>query len=591
MRRTVERTAWGLILLLAAAVPAVAAPLEPSLRLEPDPIGLEELAVLEIQVDGLEMNRHFDATFKLDNLRLVQGPSHVSSVQIINGVPSTSRSLSWRLRPLAVGPARVRDVRVQVGAEEIELDGAEITVQEEIPAERRRAAARARDPFDVLRDDPFGTLFDRRRRRPRARAEPKIFLRAEASPRRPWVGQQVLYTLYLLTQVDIPSVNPEEMPDFQGFWVREIPNQDRMLEMVTHEGERYGRAVLLQRALFPRRDGQLSIGPVRAQLTARIPDDSPFGAIFSRTTELERVSNGVNLEVRPLPAPPAGFRGAVGRLQLAAELEPRELAVGEAATLTLTLRGEGHLQGLPEPQLPELPGIKVFPPQQQARERLRGTVVTGTRVWSFVLVPERPGTWQLPPLEVPFFDPRKGSYQVARAGALTLTARGATSLTQDGGETVELHPIRNAALPAAQAGWRLEDAARWLFALPWLLVAAVLLLRRGSELGGAHRQARKALLEQLAGAVDEEQPRRAAACIEEAWRAFLNRRWGVPPGAPSNRWQALLEERGVKASHAAELVRLADDLHYLRYAPKLSSTAELQRELIERSRKLARVLA
>ena len=47
---------------------------------------------------------------------------------------------------------------------------------------------------------------------------------------------------------------------------------------------------------------------------------------------------------------------------------------------------------------------------------------------------------------------------------------------------------------------------------------------------------------------------------------------------------------GASRDAAEELVALADDLHYLRYAPKLSSTEEMQRELVERSRRLARRL-
>ena len=52
----------------------------------------------------------------------------------------------------------------------------------------------------------------------------------------------------------------------------------------------------------------------------------------------------------------------------------------------------------------------------------------------------------------------------------------------------------------------------------------------------------------------------------------------------------MLAARGVESQVAGDLVKLADDLHYLRYAPKLSSTEELQRELVERSRKLARAV-
>jgi hypothetical protein len=70
----------------------------------------------------------------------------------------------------------------------------------------------------------------------------------------------------------------------------------------------------------------------------------------------------------------------------------------------------------------------------------------------------------------------------------------------------------------------------------------------------------------------------------------LAERWHVPQGAPSTQWGRLLAERGADAPGAEELVRLADDLHYLRYAPKLSSISELREDLLRRSRKLARIM-
>ena len=58
-----------------------------------------------------------------------------------------------------------------------------------------------------------------------------------------------------------------------------------------------------------------------------------------------------------------------------------------------------------------------------------------------------------------------------------------------------------------------------------------------------------------------------------------------------HRMDRIAEKTGLsRAKSLQALVKLADDLHYLRYAPKLSSTDGLKRELVERSRKLARNL-
>lgn len=579
-----------LVTTLVTAVSAWAQPSPPKIRLVPNPAGLEEILTLEIEVPGDGSGRMVDANFRLDNLRQVSGPAVSTSVSIVNGRTSSSQTLSWRFQPIAVGAARVHGIQVLIGDTTLDAGTATATIEKEIPAGRRQRAASRRNPFGgLLDDDPLDRFF--RSRRPVRRSEPRIFLRAEVSPKRPWVGQQILYTLYLYTQADIESVTPNDLPDWQGFWSRELPepqNRRSPVERVEQDGEVFGRVRLLRRALFARRDGVQEIDPMQINLRARMPDDSPFGRFAARRVDTDRTSNAVTVDVRPLPPAPPGFTGIVGNLSLEGTLEPAELEVGEAATLTLELEGRGNLQGALEPTLPALEGVKVFPPQRQSNERIRGDRVFGSRTWQYVLVPERPGDWELPPIVVSYFDPDAGSYREATVGDLRLTARGATALAQDDGATVRLHPIRTAALPSAARGTGLDAALPWLFMTPFVLGALLLALRLRAGSGKASE--RRALAAQLDLAAREDDPRQVASLVEEAWRAFLEHRFDIPPGVPSTQWQRALESAGVASDRARALVELADDVHYLRYAPKLSSTDDLRRELIERSRKLMRGL-
>jgi len=585
----------GLLLIALSNAPRLLAQaVNVEVHLEPgDVLGLDELALLRIKIEG--GNRRGDPLpkFELENLEIHAGPSQSTSLTILNGVPTSSLTYSWHLRPLAVGKGRVYNARLRSGDEVRQLPQREVEIVEQAPARSRRR--RSNDPFGRLFSDPFfngGRLSDAmsRRRQPRrqVRKAPEIFLQAVVNPPRPWVGQQALYTLYLFTQADVRSVNPSNLPTYKGFWSREVPQPEQLLpEMVERNGQRFGRVVLLERALFPRRAGLLEIEPAEAQLVALL-DSNPF-SLMPRGREITRTSNAVQVDVRELPPAPEGFEGVVGEVNLEASLSPTSLEVGEAATLTVTLSGRGHLQGLLAPRLPELPGIQIFPPQQQSEEGLRSKRVTGKRIWSFVLVPEKPGEWQLPAVQVPFFNPRRERYEVASSGPFELLVKGSTSLVQDGGRTVDLHSIRTAALPAISTGsLRLGRARPWLFALPWGI--ALLLLWRRQSSGGTSGSHHRELLHRLKAASHEARPRQVAALIEDAWRQFLAARWEIPQGTPSTRWGRLLDDSGLPGAAATELVKLADDLHYLRYAPKLSSTEDLQKELVERSRKLVKAL-
>jgi hypothetical protein len=308
-----------------------------------------------------------------------------------------------------------------------------------------------------------------------------------------------------------------------------------------------------------------------------------------------RDSNPVTLSARELPAPPPGFQGAVGELEIVAEVEPAALSVGDAATYTITLSGAGHLQGLPAPQLPEIQGLRAFPPQQESDESAVGSTVRGRRTWTFVLVPEAAGRYQLPALEIPYFDPVRGEYATAGAPAVSLAVRRPPPAGQAAAPGVDEEPETGAGgsdEPApettpATRDWRLAPGTWGLVLLGLALVGALVAIRLRRPGSGSPGSSLRAALRR---ASHSSKPREVAALIEEGWRDFLEARWGVPPGTASSQWKRCLDELGCPAEATAELVRLADDLHYLRYAPQLSDVGGLQAELILRSKKLARTL-
>ena len=217
------------------------------------------------------------------------------------------------------------------------------------------------------------------------------------------------------------------------------------------------------------------------------------------------------------------------------------------------------------------------------REVLSSARVVSTRTWTWSLVPERAGEWSLPPLQWVAFEPARGAYRTVSTEPLKISATAATP--------VAARPARAAQAPAAAKAtslwrgpiaWAVGGAAGTL-----LLVGLGLLVTR---LFGRDRTARRQLVAEVTAALGEPHPRQAAGAAEEAWRSFLGARYDLPVEAPPTHWAGLLAKRGLGPTLAGELVRLVDDLHYLRYAPRLASTDSLQRELLERSRRLARRL-
>ena len=595
-----SNSGWGIVLLLVLAARSAAADSEIRIeaRLEPAVIGLEEVATLTFEARSNSVdNPRFRPDFELDNLDIVAGPFRAEDVSFVNGAISRSYRVTYRVRPRATGHARVRSILLPLPNQTFEMADREITVQEE-PTGQAEAMQRRRgfsDPFERFFRGPFLP-----RRQPRG---PAVFLRSEITPERPWVGQQVLYTVHLYTRDDISAIMPRELPTFRGFWVRDIPLPPSATpDMVDVGGVRYGRVVLLQKALFPLRAGRYEVEPAEVDLIARVIEQRFFGPPLSHPEQVRLSTAPQIVDVQPLPAAaPPGFSGTVGQLGLEAKLEPARLRLGEAATLTVTLSGRGNLQGVADPRIASPDGLTLYPPQQQSEDTTRGTTVAGERTWTYVVVPDRTGRHTLRVPEISYFDPASAAYR--SAVALALEIRALPPLSAAGAP----HPVRNAALATqssllASAFGRWTPWSPWLFTVPWGIAFAVLLLARRRRLlaepppaivagaPGASGGSGEAVEQRLREAETETRPRQAAARIEEAWRDLLASRWEIPAGTPPRRWSEALAARGAEPAAAAELLRLTEDLHYLRHAPQLSETGGLVSDAVDRSRRLLRRL-
>src|SRR6185295_4061846 len=286
--------------------------------------------------------------------------------------------------------------------------------------------------------------------------------------------------------------SPNALPSFRGFWVRDVPMpQNLPTEMVTMEGQRYARVALLQKALFPLRPGRHELEPAKIDVLMQRYLPTAFGPPIAQPEQVSLHTPATVIDVRPLPPPVAAAAGttpasvAVGRLALAARLDPPRLRIGEAATLTLTLSGAGNLQGVAPPQLHLPTGLTAYPPQQQGSDRFAGTALVGQRTFRYVVQPNRAGRYHLELPGVPYFDPAAHEYRTASATPLELDAlprapEAQTASTAPGAP----HPIRAEVAPVAAPSLASRLAGlSWsallaLFTLPWGVALAALWLRR-----------------------------------------------------------------------------------------------------------------
>jgi tetratricopeptide (TPR) repeat protein len=242
-------------------------------------------------------------------------------------------------------------------------------------------------------------------------------LRVGFVPDTVFVGQQTLLRAEALIpearrprRARAPSFEP---PQAVGFWTQDLP-QGRQSTLRLVGGDVF-EVHSYTRAYFALAAGPRALPPTSVVYESRVD--------WLSGTRLERmISDSVRLEVLPLPAEgrPAGFRGAVGKFTLAADLEPTSVRAGEAATLVITIRGEGNVKGLPPPELPELGTVDVLRAGDDAETWVSDGVLHGTRRFRWLLVPTTVEDVRIEPVALTYFDPFERRYEVVHAEQLHL---------------------------------------------------------------------------------------------------------------------------------------------------------------------------
>ena len=233
-------------------------------------------------------------------------------------------------------------------------------------------------------------------------------------------GISVLFRLY--TSLNFVSVNEIEFPEFEGFFVQEVPLPvDRESVVRHHNGRNYNTFDVRSMVVFPQRAGQVTIPSGVVDLTFSVPSGrriaTPFGQQEVRT-EVRRPlrTNPINFNVRPLPSPrPANFSNAVGTFQFRPSINTLETTANEAITVTMEISGTGNMSLIRNPEVEFPASFEPFAPVIRNAFSPAANGLTGTRTIELTAIPRHEGEFTIPPIEFVFFDLNTNSYRTERS--------------------------------------------------------------------------------------------------------------------------------------------------------------------------------
>ena len=252
-----------------------------------------------------------------------------------------------------------------------------------------------------------------------------IFLEVEATSKNIYIQSQVLYTLRLYTRVDLSQARLDE-PELADAVIERLGDDSRFNTQVN--GLDYS-VTERKYAIFPQKSGKLTIKPLT--LTAEIISNNRpnFNGFFnSQATKTKRIeSKAISLDVKPAPA---SFTGKhwLSAQQLVFKQEwsgdIKHLKIGEPLTRTLTLLAKGATVS----QLPELntaisnDQLKAYPDQPVLQEQKKTDGVIAFREEKIALILSQAGDYQLPAIQIPWFNTENQKMEMAEIPETTLTA-------------------------------------------------------------------------------------------------------------------------------------------------------------------------
>ncbi|EGM69510.1 BatD family protein [Shewanella sp. HN-41] len=286
-----------------------------------------------------------------------------------------------------------------------------------------------------------------------------LFIDAKVSTDEAYVGQLITYKvkLYLAVELQRGVLNA---PVIEGAQIKQIGEDKDGSEIV--DGRRY-RVIERTYGIIPDLPGQVNIkgatfsGDVLVESQRR---GGMFG--FNESRPMQAGAPSLTIQVNP---PPESFQGQwlVADLVVLKESFPEdinEFTVGSPITRTITLLASNADENSLPDIAPALPSeLKSYPEKPQRQTFVRDAQIVSQYSITSAIVASKAGTFTLPEVKVPWWNPRLKRQETATLPARTIIVKGGT--------TPEA-PTQ----PAWQANSTVDNGGSWLttvFAALWLV--------------------------------------------------------------------------------------------------------------------------
>lgn len=355
-----------------------------------------------------------------EELEVLIGPnsSTQSSYQMINGHTSSSSSVTYTYMVVATkaGTFTIPPAVAVVGGKRITSKPLTIRASGSAQGSSSRHQRQSND-------DEGGELRDVGSRI----SGSDLFIKVSANKKRVYEQEPILLTYKVYTLVSLTQLRGD-MPDLKSFYTQEVDlPQQKSFSIETVNGRPYRTCTWSQYVMFPQMTGKLQIPSITFEgvVVQQNRNIDPFEAFFnggSGYVEVKKkiVAPGVEIQVDPLPERPAGFSGGVGHFNISAQLNKTETKANDPVSLRLTISGAGNLKLIKQPQVNLPKDFDKYEPKITDKSKLTTNGIEGSMVYDILIVPRHQGHYEIPPVELTYFDTSSNAYKTVKSEPLSL---------------------------------------------------------------------------------------------------------------------------------------------------------------------------
>ncbi len=338
-----------------------------------------------------------------NNFQVLSGPNMASDMTSINGTNTLTITYSYILAATKEGTFTIDAAAIVVNGHTLITGSTKITVKGQAPPQQQVQQSAA--PVDNSKVDSKDL-------------SKQIFIRAVVDKTHVFVGEQIKVTYKIYTRVGILGGQPDKAPDLNGFWNQDVVNKNPNApwKSEVYKGLKYNTTTVKQTILFPQHAGDLSIDPLSISFALRLPlpQRNILGTMYDDFKDVNYQAKSLPITIHVVPLPeagkPADFSGAVGSFTVYTDADKKELKANETLNYTVDISGTGNLNLINAPKITPPVDFEKYNPKTTDLITVDSNGVSGSRQFSYLLIPRHQGNFSLNPVSFTYFNPATKRY-------------------------------------------------------------------------------------------------------------------------------------------------------------------------------------